>query len=309
MLWKIITITLLILLLIFGFLALKNKSILLGSTKEITTSAEDFSNNYMNAFKDLTGNVAVIPTNFAENVPTVSTSELGELSPMYGKIKISEEPWGPETTQVEEEYVILQANEENIEPIDITGWSLQSMVSGVRVYIPDGVEDLIVNDINPTYEVEMAPGSTAVVSTAPSPLGVSFKTNMCTGYLGQFQNYEPTLTNRCPLPRTVLPPTITNIQTYGGKCMDLVSQLRPCEYLTDRILRESDVVVSNACIEYLRTALTYTSCRARNKDTKEYLQDAQWRIFLSEQNALWKEQYEVIRLLDKADRTVDVYSY
>lgn len=307
MLWKTITVLLMILLLVFGYVTIKNKGLMPTNTEGAAESAQKFSNNFMSSFFDLTGNSAVLPSDFGYNVPTISQEELGELSPLYGMITISKKIWGPAAEILSEEYVVLNASEENTESVNITGWSLQSMTSGVRMYIPDGVEDLIVNDINATYEVELAPGQEAIVASNASPLGVSFKTNICTGYLGQFQNFEPELEKNCPSPQSVLPPTVTNIATYGRECIDFASDLRRCQYVTDESLASRNL--NSACVEHLRTAFTYTSCRAHNIETREYTKDTRWRIFLSAQNPLWAKNYEVIRLLDEESRTVDVYAY
>ncbi len=309
MLWKFITAIVFILLLIFGYMAIKSKATVPTSADSAISTGEELSRKYTGSMWSLLGDTALLPTNLEDNVPIVDESDLGELSPLYGKVIITKDPWGPETEDVQAEYVELKALETNTSAINITGWSLQSMVSGVRIYIQDGVEDIIMNDVNPTYKIGLAPGQSAIVSSSPSPVGVSFQSNLCTGYFNQFQKYEPPLTRSCPSPAQVLPPTVANIATYGSECLELASSLFRCEYLTDEILEEEDISVSSACTEHLRTTLTYTSCRAAYHNSPEYLKGSQWRIFLGAQAPLWNKQYEVIRLLDELGRTVDVYAY
>ncbi len=309
MLWKIITIVLLVFLLIFGYKMLNNRGLIPSNTQDATNSAQQFSTNFLSSFNELSSGTALLQSDSDGTVPIVYEKDLGEISPLRGKVLIQKEQWGPGSTELADEYVTLSAAEENITPININGWSLQSMVSGVRVYIPDAVEDLVMHNINKTYEVELAPKEVAIVRTAHSPLGISFKTNMCTGYVGQFQNFEPTLEQLCPSPKSTLPATIQNIQTYGKSCFDLLQDLRPCTYLTDDILEDFGSTVSSACTEFLRKELTYSYCHARNKSSEDFYTNSQWRIFLGENNTLWNEEYEVIRLLDELGRTVDVYAY
>lgn len=309
MLWKFITAIVFVLLLIFGYMAIKNKTEIPTNTDGAISTGEELKEKYTGSMWSLLGGTALLPTDLEDGVPKVDESDLGELSPLYGRIVITKDSWGPDAMDVAEEYVELTAPESNSGVINITGWSLQSMVSGVRIYIPDGVEDIIMNDVNPTYKIGLTPGQSAIVSSSPSPVGVSFQSNLCTGYFNQFQKYEPPLTRACPSPAQVLPPTVANIATYGNECLELVSSLFRCEYLTDEVLEEEGISVSSACTEHLRTTLTYTSCRATYHNSPEYLKGSQWRIFLGAQTALWNKQYEVIRLLDELGRTVDVYAY
>ncbi len=307
--WKIITIILLVTMLIFGYKFFSKHYASITSSRDVKNSVKLFSNNFTDSLLGYSAHIAPESANFDDESPVVSSKDIGELSPFYGKVQIIKDSLGAEKSAVNNEYIILQANEDNTKPINITGWYLQSMISGVRVQIPDAVTDVQMHQVNPTYEIELSPGQKAIVNSGESPLGISFKTNICSGYFNNFQRFEPEIENNCPMPTTIMSPTIENLQMYGDNCIDLASSLRRCQYLTDKILKSIDVPVTDACIEKLRTDLTYSGCYAQNKNKKDFYADSIFRIFLGEQNALWKDRYEVIRLLDKDGKTVDVFSY
>lgn len=304
--WKIITILLILLTIFFSYTTLKKSGNAPENAGDVATSAEEFSMNFMADFKSFTGNTGDL-AKYSE--PIVSEKDLGELSPLYGKVRLSDNQWGANAVDANEEYVSIRALTTNTESINITGWSLQSMITGARVYIPDGVGNVVMHNVNPTYEVTVDPGQEVIISTVASPIGVSFQTNMCTGYLGQFQRFEPELDRSCPNPADIIQPTISNIQMYGSECMHLASTLQRCDYLTTSAAQSSGITVTQACLTHLQTVLTYTTCSAQYSSSTEYKNGSKWRIFLSQPNALWRSEYEVIRLLDETGRTVDVYTY
>src|SRR3989344_2077555 len=92
------------------------------------------------------------------------------------------------------EYLELDARE-GISAVSLTGWSLQSMVSGVRIPIPGAATPFIIGIVNQLPPVVLAPGQTALVVTGASPVGVSFRENRCTGFLEQVQSFDPALAN------------------------------------------------------------------------------------------------------------------
>ncbi len=303
--WKIITIIIVILVIFFGYIIFKDSGNIFTSTDDGTTIIDSFSSKFISDMASFTGgSTATLPED-----PIVSEKDLGELSPLYGKVVFTDKQWGLGVTDKEDEYITINALASNTNNINISGWSLQSMITGVRVYIQDAVDDVQMHTVNPTYEIELEPEQKAIINTIASPIGVSFKTNICTGYLGQFQEFEPGLEKNCPTPSEQMQPTISNIQLLGGECIEFATMLEPCTYLTTEIIDDSDVNASKACIEYLRTELTYTSCSARNSKATNYKDNAHWRIFLNQPATLWSMDYEVIRLLDEAGRTVSVYTY
>ena len=241
------------------------------------------------------------------DAPLVTFEELGEFSPAQGQVNILREAENPQSDVIQEEYIILEASETNIQPISITGWSLQSMVSNAIFNIPGGVSVYQMGEVNTAGDIVLAPGEQVIVGSGVSPVGVSFRENMCTGYLGSVQDFEPRLNERCPTPREILPPTLENIKTLGDSCVDFAARFDECTYLTSDTPGFS--TLSQACREHLQPKLTYTSCVLENKSDPTFIGNGGWRIFLGSTTEVWRNKYEVIRLLDENARTVDVFTY
>jgi hypothetical protein len=182
------------------------------------------------------------------------------------------------------------------------------MISGVWIGIPQGVERYVAGEVNELQDIYLRPGERAIVATKQSPVGVSFRVNRCSGFLSDTQQFEPILRTTCINPRDVVPPTIASIKEYGDACVRFAENFSRCSYV-----RSSDVDdypnLSQACIERIQPRLTYNYCTSVLGDDASFFDAAEWRIFLNQDEAVWRDSYEVIRLLDEKNRTVDVVSY
>ena len=126
------------------------------------------------------------------------------------------------------EYLRISTAQSNTAPVDITGWSLQSAVSGVRAYFPRGAYDFRMGAVNEQRNMQLDAGASAFLTTGYSPIGTSFRENLCVGYLNQLQTFSPRLPERCPSPSSALPLTAENLNLYGDACIDFARTLPSC---------------------------------------------------------------------------------
>lgn len=239
--------------------------------------------------------------------PIVTTEELGELSPAAGLVEIVRSDRAPSRTDVAREYIVLRAGANNAQPVNITGWSLQSMVGDSWYSIPQGAVQYRVGEVNELSDIYLNPGEDAIIATKVAPLGVAFRTNRCSGFLGSVQEFTPRLEGACISPRELLPPTVENITALGESCIAFAHDFPSCEHLTSTT-RGFDTL-SRACRDFLQPRLTYTFCADTHIEDADFYRESEWRVFLGRNEPVWREQYEVIRLLDEQGRTVDVFSY
>lgn len=200
-----------------------------------------------------------------------------------------------------DEYVELSARSGGA--VDISGWILESALTGKRAVIPSAAQPYILGLVNRVAPVMLEAGHTAYVATGPSPIGISFQENMCTGYLAQTQHFTPSLANACPSPSQVLPATAENMQRYGIDCIDFVSGIPQCTVLT-----ALPASLSPACRTYIANALSYNGCVSANQTRPLFERDT-WRLYLGISGDLWHDRHDVIRLLDASGRIVDAVSY
>ncbi len=231
-------------------------------------------------------------------------------SPMRGTITISANS-RPTASNPVDEYITLDASPANTEAIDMTGWSLQSVVSDTRIYIPPATLMLrMISGNNNLQPVHLAPGEYAIIHTGKSPLsGIaqSFHTNSCIGYLSQFNSFEPKLKSACTDPSTILPSTPDNIRTYGSACVNFLNNAPSCTTYTT----EMPAHLLPACRDLIARKLTYHSClsEAYEKNGHDIFNNGGWYLYLDHSAEVWRNNYEAIRLLDSGGLVVDVLRY
>lgn len=237
----------------------------------------------------------------------VDIDELGEFSPVAGMVEIVSESETVSTEDVADEYIAIRAKETNAEPINISDWSLQSMISDIWIGLPQGTEIYVSGDVNEVNDIYLRPGETAIIATRRSPVGVSFRVNQCSGFLSETQEFNPRLRTQCINPRDLLPPTIDNIRDYGASCVEFVENMPSCTYVTSSI--EGFGNLPQECLSFIQPRLTNNFCNGVFAPEETFYDAREWRIFLNQTDTLWRENYEVIRLLDEKHRTVDVLNY
>ncbi len=230
------------------------------------------------------------------------TRTFGNASVHTGAISLAG-AGGIRSDAVQEEYLEIVADSRNTASVDISGWSLESAISGTRVYLPGGTSAFLMGTANPLGPIVLDPGGLAIVSSAASPVGASFRENSCTGYLSQFQAFNPPLGGECPMPSAILSLTEENLRIYGDGCFDVVNSLQACEFpqnLPDTLYA--------SCRAFLADRLSYNGCVQQNR-TRSTFQKNMWRVYLGAERELWRNSHDAIRLLDAAGRTVDVFVY
>ena len=251
----------------------------------------------------------VIPTD--GNPPKITGKDLGEISPLSGKLTIAKKYSYLESSSPDpsKEMIYIIANIRNKEPVNISGMILQSLITGNVAIIPKGVKLYKLGQVNAVEDIMLKPGQAALVYTGASPLSVSFLENKCMGYLNNLNSFNPPLSKLwCPSPQSLVPNTVDNIKKYGDVCMDAVRDLQKCEYFTSENKYYNQV--SPQCRSKLTNELTYEACVITSVNDKDFFPvNASWRAYLELPQRLWKDKYEVIKLMDKDGKTVFVTSY
>ena len=225
----------------------------------------------------------------------------GEPSPQRGSANLGE--GGATEEAVAREYLVLEASIGNTAPINLAGWSLQSALTGKRMYIPRGAELFISGNVNAQQDIALNPGAAAIVSSGASPVGSSFRVNRCSGYLGALQTFVPALSRDCPAPAESLPLTPENLKNYGDACYDYVQTLPACLFP-----QETPPELLPACRTFLSNTLSYNGCVQEYQYRSDFKRDS-WRIYQNANVELWRNTHDIIRLLDAEGKTVDVVSY
>lgn len=112
----------------------------------------------------------------------VTLEELGEISPVAGMVTIEKDTFTIQDRAVSTEYITIHASRRNAQAINISNWSLQSMITDTWIGIPQGTSHFTAGVVNEVEDILLEPGDTAIIATTESPIGVSFKVNECSGF-------------------------------------------------------------------------------------------------------------------------------
>lgn len=236
----------------------------------------------------------------------------GVHSPFEGQVRLSRSQARSENPDTE--YLTIDVVRGDGAPVDISGWLIESYVTERGETIPFGTRVPRVGRVNTTEPILLYPGERAYITTGESPIGVSFRENMCTGYLSQFQDFYPSLSRSCPRP-------IDEMERFGSidldndNCYDYVERLPSCRIVLDEA---EDEDISRSCKNFVVRELTYTGCVENHRYDIDFDRGV-WRIYLGldvdddededEPDDLWRSEREIIKLMDRSGKTVDVLEY
>lgn len=229
------------------------------------------------------------------------TRNLGNPSPYAGKVSIRES--SATESDPSNEFVELAASGSNTGPVLLANWSLQSVVSGVRVPLPQAAPAFVMGIVNAVRPISLDPGASVYVTTAASPVGTSFRENICSGYLSELQTFTPELPGECPAPSEMLPMNADTIRTYGASCFDYLDTLSSCHFTSN-----PPSGLSPACRSFIANSISYNGCVNTYRASPSFALPS-YRAYLALRSELWGNSHDVIRLLDAEGRTVDLLTY
>jgi hypothetical protein len=213
------------------------------------------------------------------------------------------------------EYLELSASSRNTIDVPITGWRIESVVTGQGGTIGSATSLPYPGVSNTISTLFLSPGDRAYVVTGRSPIGVNFKVNQCVGYFEQYQDFAPRLRKDCADPAdefdefATLPVTNVRLENDDREvCRAFIRRnVDRCEINTIK-LKDVRPALTQMCKDFIDETYTYSGCVQNHRYDRNFFSD-EWRIFLGSYAELWREKREIIRLLDQNGRTVDILDY
>lgn len=227
-------------------------------------------------------------------------------SPLRGKIWISSVK---RSTKAEQEYVVLSTNKDLPAQTQLTGMTLKSIVTGQIVQVGKGVSLPFPNETNTAIDIKIDPGQKVTISTGRSPVGYSFRLNLCTGYFEQFQNFTPALPLACPLLKSVSRPAPPN--HLQDACIDYIGRVGKCVIVTALPKATADALNDEQeyrCLKFVQDNTGYQRCVETHMHDTNFF-NPEWRTYLNWSTPIWKAKREIIWLLDQNGDFISQYSY
>lgn len=226
----------------------------------------------------------------------------GPPSPYRGKVTLSHQVSSAASSDPNNEYIIVSVNSSAGAPVTLTGWTIESEASGNAVTIPAGTEVPTSGSVGALQSIVLNPGDRAIIDSGRSPIGGSFRENECTGYFSEYQKFTPSLAGSCPTPISEL---TAHYPDYirDTACITYVKTLPACT-----LEITTPVGLSTACSQVLQNYLSYNGCVSSHQNDSAF-KSKTWRVYLGRTSAMWRKQYEVVKLIDNQGKTVDAFSY
>jgi len=217
------------------------------------------------------------------------------VSSHYGDIEIDDVFYDEDN--FEDDYLILENNSDEL--INIGGWTIET--TNGTVTIPQAIHKLRHPlSLNTPSDVKLAPDDEIIISSNISPHGENFRVNKCTGYLDQYEQFEPSLDEDCPELNE------SEYSHLSSDCREFIDDLDKCE-----IPDYSDnykISFDSECTNFLNNKFNYKQCYDDHEQEADFFGD-EWRVFLGKSIDIFNNNSDTIILRDNSGLLVDKYSY
>lgn len=247
---------------------------------------------------------AVSGSYYSGTVPPAPTGTVfGLASPYRNLVTMSHYVSNASSSDPKSEYVQISLAQNASAGVDITGWILESDATGNAELIPKGTRVPASGVVNAADDIKLQPGESAIIISGESPVGASFEENKCIGFFGAFQQFSPPLPQNCPLPSNELSTYYGTPYIHDPSCIDYVDTLPRCQVAISGIDN-----LTKSCQDFLETHFNYNGCISYHQNDPDFSGNT-WRVYLGRDTPMWRARHEIVKLLDKTGKTVDVFGY
>jgi hypothetical protein len=228
-------------------------------------------------------------------------------SPYYSKITMSSSISGLQGSDPNREYISMSTSLSGTETVRITGWYLKSEITGYYAVI--GKAALLPFSFTKTEsDVILQKGDKVYLTKGFSPIGISFRTNKCTGFFEENRTFIPSLSLRCPFPKDEKLPKFSDVYDRNDECVALIERIPRCRTRDSEFIRDLPDTVSDSCKTYITTQINYNFCVARHFSDIDFPGN-EYRLYLNKFGPLWRTKHDTINLHDENGLVVDTIKY
>ncbi len=226
----------------------------------------------------------------ASSAFTINTSEY------YGKVDIRSVRQASSSREL---LITLRSSLAADEKINITGWRIEGESGGFN--IPFGIEKIpSAINLTPLNNIIVRKGDTIYLTGEKSPFGrnVSFRPNICIGYLKQYFTFPLSVPSSCPDK-----PTERDLRYMRSSCQDFI--LKDIKFSSCTVPSHANniqVATDTECLAYIADHFNYQACSNLHRNDSDFLKNA-WHIYM--ERDFTRDRYDTIRLLDRDGRIVD----
>jgi len=228
-----------------------------------------------------------------EIIKETSTQETTDISPYYGKVKIS----GLRAkTSYRPSLITLSVRVYPGEKINITGWKIKARKG--EIIISQGIEkyqshrspsDIIIKEYTKIYLINDS-----------NPLGrnKNFQLNKCFGYIKNYHSFYPSFYTYCPRPK------LEDISHLSPYCQEYILHLS--SYEIPNYSNNMKIATDSKCVSYLNNTFNYSSCFKKHSKDENFLKNS-WYVYVG--TDIVEPLHDIIYLYDPNGLLVDKYMY
>ncbi|MFH0805503.1 MAG: hypothetical protein V1901_01265 [Patescibacteria group bacterium] len=231
---------------------------------------------------------------YVDSSPVAWRFSMG-LSSNYGKVDIK--TVSVKRKDFKEDYLILRSN--NKEAININGWTIKTNKEDIK--IPQAIKNLGYSFSTTEYsDIILDYKDEVIISMGPSPKGINFKVNKCTGYFNESSVFYPSLNSSCPKLKE------SEYSHLKQPCRDFIKKLGTCK--TADYSTNWDISSDSQCTSFLNNNFNYSKCYANYRYDADFF-ESKWRVFMNKSNDIFDNYNDKIILKDRSGLVVDEYEY
>lgn len=298
---------LVILLLAFGLLyspltKLKKQRLLESTNSSAIGEAKTYSPN-QNVWQEIK-NTELETKKLSEKIKEENEKKLRSL--YFGKIRMSNIS-GLYETNPDNQYLSLTTILEADEKVKISGWYLKSEFTGYTVVI--GKAALLPFPFTQILsDVVLQQNDRVFLTKGFSPIGISFRTNKCTGYFEQDRTFVPSLQLMCPWPEDEVLPIFSSSADANDACLDAIKRVSHCQTVDNSFINSLPENVTTSCKDYLQEQINYNTCVSKHFSDTDF-PGQEYRLYFKKFGPLWNKTHDKINLYDENNLIVDTVSW
>lgn len=197
-----------------------------------------------------------------------------------------------------DEYIELRAAYSNAKAVGITGWRLENK-DGDKFIIPSGSKLAYSARANTEGPITLGPNDRAYIVTGKSPINSSFLLNICMGFFNEQYQFKPSLYTSCPAPEKE-----PGIENENDACYSYLRTLGSCKTPS----ANPPLNIDSDCRQFLDRRVNYAGCVDAHRNDGNFYGN-EWRIYLGQNDEVWSNVRENIKLFDQNSNLVAEISY
>jgi len=180
-------------------------------------------------------------------------------------------------------------------------------MTGNSVAIP-GAELLPFPQTRTATNIILKQGDRVYVNKGFSPVGISFRTNKCTGYFTENRTFVPGIPMQCPSAKDENLPRFSSDYDLNNDCLNTIAEIPQCTTVSNTFIRDLPDNVVQSCKDYMTTQINYNECVTSHENDADFAGN-EYHIYLNMLGPLWRTRSDKIDLYDQDGLMVDTISY